>query len=86
MIRWMPVTRRKDRQAMSLELLGISVEHRNDCIAARHAEGATRKEIVLDVHHDERVSLVQPFRFSAHCIGTRHEAMTHRASAYLPSA
>ena len=61
----MPVARGIDRQALRLESVDITVEHRHHLVAARHRQGSARQEIVLDVRDQQYIARLQlpAFRF-----------------------
>jgi hypothetical protein len=66
MIRRMPVPGRKYGQAVALELRGVAVDPRQDGIAARNGERATRQKIPLYIYHYEGIALVGHHGFGVH--------------------
>src|SRR5262245_3632329 len=56
----MPIARGKNRQLPSGKLGQVTIEHMNHTVAAKHGEVSARKEIVLDIDHDQGVACVQP--------------------------
>src|ERR1019366_6597024 len=58
-IGWVPIAGRKHGQAPMLTRFDAAIERCNHGISHRHAQAATRKEIVLHVHDDQGVALAQ---------------------------
>jgi hypothetical protein len=45
------------RKLVGREQVQIAVQHRDDFVAVRYCEGATRKEVALNIDHHQRVTL-----------------------------